>query len=221
MLLTAHAGCDQTAPNSQEYLNYAFASQADVVEVDVRMGSGELVLSHDVPSAEPVGFSNALDLLAEHPEKRLNCDLKTEGLEQAVYQAALRYGVQKRLIFTGEVEKSCFDSHLLDGVAWYANLNAFAPGLEKTLDHMPPQEAKKALLCALDATKGSRAAGINWYYRHALIVWEDAKERGVGISVWTVDEPEDLKRILALQPDNVTTNRVALAAGWIKKKGSE
>lgn len=222
MWITAHAGCEGTAPNSMENLLCAFSGGADVVEVDVRQSGGVLVLSHNEPAGVPVPFSRALSLLAAHPDKKLNCDLKTAGLEQAVYDAAGSFGVANRLIYTGEVDRTLFSltEEALPGVSWYANINNFVPGLEENIEALPPQEAKKALLSVLDQIGATRAAGLNWQYRHALWVWEEARERGVGISVWTVDDPEDLRSLLALHPDNLTTNRVRLALSLRNPSGS-
>ena len=83
--LTAHAGCDGRMDNSTEFLTYAMALPVDLVDVDVQRGEGgALVLAHDEGEAMAT-LADALLLLVDHPEKKLNCDLKRWGLE--LYQS--------------------------------------------------------------------------------------------------------------------------------------
>lgn len=216
-MLTAHSGCDGTAPNSREYLLYALQSGADALEVDVRRQGETLVLSHDAPMAEPLTLREAFSLLP--PEKQINCDLKTAGLEEAVYCLAKEYGLENRLIFTGEVDPRLFTGENIPfpEVRWFANINNIDPGLEQRIDTMPPEDARKALLDVLQQLTGRRTAGINWHYSHAQRVWQEARALGLGISVWTVDDEKDLRHFLALNPDNLTTNRIQLACALREK----
>ena len=210
-MLTAHSGCDGTAPNSREYLLYALQSGADALEVDVRRQGETLVLSHDAPTAEPLTLREAFSLLP--PEKQINCDLKTAGLEEAVYCLAKEYGLENRLIFTGEVDPRLFTGENIPfpEVRWFANINNIEPGLEQRIDTMPPEDARKALLDVLQQLTGLRTAGVNWHYSHAQRVWQEARALGLGISVWTVDDEKDLRQFLSLNPTNLTTNRIQLA----------
>ena len=217
MMLTAHSGCDGTAPNSREYLLYALQSGADALEVDVRRQGETLVLSHDAPTAEPLTLREAFYLLP--PEKQINCDLKTAGLEEAVYCLAKEYGLENRLIFTGEVDPRLFTGVNIPfpEVRWFANINNIESGLEQRIDTMPPEDARKALLDVLQQLTGLRTAGVNWHYSHAQRVWQEARALGLGISVWTVDDEKDLRYFLALNPTNLTTNRIQLACALREK----
>lgn len=218
-MLTAHSGCDGTAPNSREYLLYALQSGADAVEVDVRRQGETLVLSHDAPMAEPVTLREAFVLVQQFPKEQINCDLKTAGLEEAVYCLAKEYGLENRLIFTGEVNPRLFtgENTPFPEVRWFANINNIEPGLEQRIDTMPPEDARKALLRILQQLTGRRTAGINWHYSHAQRVWQEARALGLGISVWTVDDEKDLRHFLALNPTNLTTNRIQLACALREK----
>ena len=52
-LITAHAGCEDTARDSVESVRAGIASGADIAEVDVRLSSfGTLVFSHDKKNDE-------------------------------------------------------------------------------------------------------------------------------------------------------------------------
>ena len=211
MIITAHSGCDGTAPNSAEFLDHAFATAADAVEADIRADGDTLVLSHDEAGEGAVTLRSAFLRLKEHPEKLMNCDLKQPGLERAVYMLAEEIGVEKQLIYTGEVDPALFlkDDPAFSLVRWYVNINNIVPDLEQQIDHMPVEEAKAALVAILEKIKEYHAAGLNWYYRHAELIWERAEQMRIGISVWTVDDPEVMARLLKTNADNITTNRVA------------
>lgn len=102
--ITAHSGCDGTPDNSMEFVRYALASEGNCLEADIRRNrDGELILSHDETAEEAVRLGQVFELLKEKPEKRINCDLKTPGLEIPVYQLAKEYGVEGQLIYSGTV----------------------------------------------------------------------------------------------------------------------
>ena len=49
-LITAHNGADGTVEDSMEYVRHALASDADVMEIDIRrLKDGRLVFTHDLP----------------------------------------------------------------------------------------------------------------------------------------------------------------------------
>ena len=56
-MLTAHSGCDGTAPNSREYLLYALQSGADALEVDVRRRYGVNIIAIERNHQTDVDFS--------------------------------------------------------------------------------------------------------------------------------------------------------------------
>lgn len=210
MIITAHSGCDNTCPNSEEFLVHAFASNADAVEVDVRESRGELVLSHDEAMPNAVHLAAAFEMLKKHSNKMMNCDLKHSGLEAKVYKLAEEIGVENQLIYTGEVDKVLFeDKNAFPGVLWYANMGNIISGAEDKLKNLPEAEKKDFLLYVLHETAKSNAAGINWHYKDAEIIWEDAKKSQIGISVWTVDDIALLKEYISRDPDNITTNIIS------------
>ena len=116
-LLTAHSGCDGTKDNSLEYINYALNLGADCLELDIRKDkSGTLVLSHDDGPAH-VTLEEAFTMLANHPEKRLNCDVKQDGLELEVYSLARQKQVVGQIVFSGSISKGCWKSASMSSTA--------------------------------------------------------------------------------------------------------
>lgn len=208
MIITAHSGCDGTVPNSSEYLKYAFSTCANAIEVDVRMHNGELVLSHDVPNSDTVTLKYAFEMLKQHPDKKMNCDLKHYGLERAVYDLAAAAGVASQLIYTGDVDPEIFGTGCFSGVEWYANMNNIIPDIEGRLDSMNEAEYSEILNELLLRTSETKATGINWYFKHADLIWDKAKQYNLGISIWTVDDEELIKKYISKSPNNLTTNKI-------------
>ena len=60
------------------------------------------------------------------------------------------------------------------------------------------------------------AAGINWYFGTAEKIWEKAKELGVGISVWTVNDREQQKIWLGRNVENVTSRVIAGLISYVQ-----
>ena len=131
-LITAHSGADHTEENSVAFLRHAFATAADAIEVDVRMLAGELVLAHDGMAASlSVTLRQAFEMLREDQSgKRMNCDLKEEGLERPVYDLAVAAGVAERILYTGSVSVERMRAEgVLQKVEVYLNIEEAVPEL--------------------------------------------------------------------------------------------
>lgn len=211
MMITAHSGCDGTEENSVEFILYALKLPVDAIEVDVRKNSrGQLILSHDEMQEEAVGLAQAFTLLKEYPDKRINCDLKQPGLEEGVAALAKRHGVEKQLIFTGDVNPEGF----LKGevrypeILWFANIDSFWPEYEAWMrSGATEEETQKRMEQVLKRMLDYETQGLNWNYKDAEKVFEKAREMGIGISVWTVNEQEQQELWIGRQVENITTRR--------------
>lgn len=70
--ITAHTGCDGTPDNSLESILHAQRTQADVIEIDVRLDpTGRFYLSHH-PAAEPDVFLETVFDLMRNSRQGLN-----------------------------------------------------------------------------------------------------------------------------------------------------
>lgn len=210
-MITAHTGCDGTPDNSEEYLRYALGLGVDAAEVDVRRGGeNELILSHDETAEKAFTLREAFRLLKKQEKGKLNCDLKQKGLEEDVFRLAREEGVEDRLIFTGDVDPFLFrkGEKRYPEVIWYANLEVFRPRILQPGNRLAGSgEMTGRLTEVLKEVKEYEAAGINWHFSLAELIWDRAKQMGVGISVWTVDEEELLRFWLSKNVDNITTRR--------------
>ncbi len=198
-LVTAHSGCEGTAPNSMDHILTALSCGAEMIEIDVRRspdlpGSG-LYLSHD--EGDPfssVSFGTFLDTLKQSPSVRVNCDVKTEGLCAAVLEEAARRDLTDRIVFTGSCMGEEMPIREMGGEFWYS-----------IWDRADFEGAVASML-------RTGAKVLNLPYR---FVSEENKQRldglGLGFSCWTADTEEEIRRLLGLGVYNITTRKPKLA----------
>ena len=194
-IVTAHSGCEGTAPNSMDHIRTGLSCGAEMIEIDIREKDGRLYLSHDEGNpAAAVPFGTFLDELKKAPGVRVNCDVKTDGLAEAVMREATAKGLTDRIVFTG----SCMGEEELigrmGGEFWHSiwDREEYAP--------------------ALDSMKKSGAKILNMPYGFANEeTVSEAAKIGVSFSCWTADSEAEIRRLLALGVYNITTRHPVLA----------
>ena len=217
VVITAHSGCDGTRDNSIEFIKYALNSEADCMEADVRKNQvGALILSHNKTDEECVLLQEAFRILKRFPEKKMNCDLKEEGLEVSVYQLAGENGVRHQLIYSGEIDLNL----LAEKEKWYPEVQVYINPENLQADfyeRMAEKAALKKLEKLLTAVKDYPVSCINMEYHiytdEAIELLADMQVRG---SAWTVNEPDDIFRLLKKGLFNITTRNLTTA---LKLKG--
>lgn len=196
--VTAHTGAMGTPENSLESMRVGFEN-ADIVEFDVRFNANKIpVLCHGWPvSRNAVLLEEAFRLLAQHPDKMANVDLKSTDNMPAVQELAERTGVLKQIFFTGV--GASFVSAVQKGapkIAYYLNCDII-PLLKNST-------AYARWLAKRVADSG--AVGLNCNYRNTTPrIVAAMRENGLLVSLWTASDEEQLNKILRLGPDNVTT----------------
>ncbi|MDW2799722.1 glycerophosphodiester phosphodiesterase [Clostridium boliviensis] len=211
-VITAHSGCDGTKDNSTEFIRYALNSEADCMEADVRRNqAGALILSHNKTEEECVTLQEAFRILKQFPEKQMNCDLKEEGLEVSVYQLAGENGVRHQLIYSGEIDLNL----LAEKEKWYPEVQVYInpENLQQDFyEWMAEEGALKKLEELLADVKGYPVSCINMEYH----IYTDetikllAKMQVLG-SAWTVNERDDIRRLLKKGLFNITTRNLTTA----------
>lgn len=195
-VITAHSGCEGTAPNSMEHIKAAIASGAEILEVDVREKDGLLFLSHD-ENAAPVScvpLSECFKLVSEAENLCMNLDLKTEGLVSPVLALAREYGLCSRIVFTG----ACNDRRA----------EANRGGADMWRSMWPGDNVEDGI--AENIKDGSPA--LNVYFKMITPEYDAAlRVHGFGFSAWTVDKEEDIIRFLKMGITNITTRQPVLA----------
>ena len=199
-VITAHSGCEGTAPNSIDHILAAIDSGAEMIEIDVRAHGDLLYLSHDVAEdpAACVSFEAFLELIAPVSDLRVNCDVKTDGLIVPVMEAARRFGVAHRMAFTG----AC--NHQNDLIA--------AQGGQLWPSLWPCENNEAAVRRACEDFCGVGEPILNLHYS---MISESGlaylRDRGMDFSAWTVDDEAVMRDLLQKGITNITTRRPRLA----------
>ena len=196
--VTAHTGAMGTPDNSLESIEVGLAN-ADVIEFDLRFTSdGTPVLSHNWPvPKDAVPLEQAFALLAQHPEKKANVDIKSTDNLPAVQRLAEEAGVLDQIFFTGVFQK--FVPAVRAGapkIPYYLNCSILP--LFKYSHAYAEWLARRV--------KKAGAVGLNSNYGNATRTIVAAQHRkGQLVSLWTPSTPEKLEKTLQLKPDNITT----------------
>lgn len=212
-LITAHAGCENTVPNSESSLRAALSLHPDAVEVDVRRnGDGTLVLSHNPIGASGIDctLERALDLVKAAPEIQINCDLKEPGLEEAVLELARSRDALDRVILTGTVRPEAVKA-LQKSLLVYLNLECLIPERDFAAYRGPLLSGRELDLLFRRAEQYGVGVINLSYQLCSEELQERAWEKGMGLSVWTVDDPALLEKLIPLGFRNVTTRTVRTA----------
>ena len=235
--ITGHSGCEGTPRDSMASIERAAALGADAVEVDVRRGSdGILRISHDrlkEPDLQEKPTLEAVFQRVASTDLRINCDIKEPFAIPGTLELAGKFGFDRsRLILSGAVspESLMLEPTLAEKASIYLNI-------EEVLEYLAagkltesgrggqfpellaaPQAMLPRLLTddVLTPLLGMIASLPIWGLNlpHGILTEESARrfrQAGVRLSVWTVNEPEDLARCLALDVDNITTLAVQTA----------
>ena len=223
-LVTAHAGCMNTRPNSLESLLAGIIAGADIVEVDVNVTKdGVAVLFHDqhISTASQqrialcdltfqelqtftplVSLAEALDVAMPHGAT-LNLDLKTLACVAPMAEAVRSRNMVDQALISGcdktlaaRVKQVCPEFQIL--------LNAdtgvadFDCKHYEDYMHTTCREAIAAACC-----------GINMDYKDCREVFlAYARLRCLPILLYTIDDPAEMKRFLRLGVHSITTNDV-------------
>ena len=221
-MLTAHSGCENTEMNSLAYLKKAQEVRPDAIEVDVRVNSdGMAVLDHSGGAATPVPFRQACMTVAG-TRIMINADLKQKGIEEVVLQTALSCGLDSGdLIFTGSLADPAGMSRRIGDACVFANPEEFDPAFYHRTDEEEVRESASQVLSAVRAC-GFDTVNINYRYCTDEFMFA-CFEKGVRISLWTVDDENAAKRFLAGRYAslivNITTNYPGMLRRVMKKCG--
>lgn len=101
MIILAHRGwwTSRRDHNSLEAFRSAFEAGLGV-ELDLRDFGGHLVISHDVPVAQPLSLESVLALHARYPARPwLAINIKSDGLAQMLAAAAARWKLANYFTF--------------------------------------------------------------------------------------------------------------------------
>ncbi len=228
----AHRGLALSAPeNTLLAFLAALARGVTHIETDVRASlDGIAVISHDpdlrrvagravrvdqltaaelarVDLGQRQGVPTLADALDAFPEARFNIDIKSADAVLPTVNAIRRAGATHRVLVTAfDGRRSRRAVQLLPGVATSASSGRIAVVLVALALHLP---IVVPMLRTVDAIQiPERYWGIPVLSARLL---RAARAAGVEVHVWTIDERDDMRRLIAAGVDGLVTNRADVA----------
>lgn len=198
--ITAHTGAYNTEMNSTQSVQAAIDNNAAVIELDIRQRPDHtVVMSHDivVTNNDGVPLSEAFELL-KGTDIKINLDIKETRVLDNLYQLLVDYGLVEQSFLTG-----------IETANVKAVKESACSDMDYYLNYMPSRpkvffdEYREKLIQLLEETG---AIGINCNYKFASSQLSSLlHKKGYKLSVWTVDKERTAKKMLAINPDNITT----------------
>ncbi len=234
MLIFAHRGASGLAPeNTLKAIQLALEESSDAIEIDLHEVDGKIVILHDrwlhsTTSGKGLvhkqRFEYIEQLTAGQGEKiptldeifslvagRCQINLELKGIENT--DLLLDYidnAIAKKQLKTEDLILSSFDHQLL-----------------YRINQLRPEFLIGALAAAIPLSYAEFASQLNAYSIHLNVNFisqafvKDAKKRGLKVFVYTVDEPEDILMMKALEVDGIFANFPARARRFcLKNKDS-
>lgn len=218
MLCIGHRGARGHEPeNTLLSLEKAISLGASWVEVDVRCVDDRLVVIHDARLERTTNGTGAVDLQSFDHLRSLDAGKgqKIPTLEEVFAAAQGRAGLLLDLKDSETVEPAL---HLVrEQVArgWkheHIIVSSFNHRDLVTVKRLAPKVLIGALLVGLPVDNALFAERLDCYSVHMCIEYidksfvEDAHRRGLKVFVFTVNEPEDIRRMEMLRVDGVFTD---------------
>ena len=198
--ITGHTGCMGEKDNSIEAMEAAVSAGAQIIEFDLNFNEkGEPVLSHDEPKGDEVTLEKAFEFLQKHPAVLANVDAKSTKNLSAVQKLGEEYMVLGQLFYTGiSKENTKAVQKGSPRIPYYLNVDV-DKSKASNKDYLE-EIAMKVIL--------SGAVGINM---HKRAVTKELcgffHQKGLLVSVYTVNNEYELYRVLSCGPDNITSRR--------------
>jgi glycerophosphoryl diester phosphodiesterase len=227
-----HKGADHVAPgNTKASFDAALAAGVDMVEFDVLPrdyhdpASSELVLSHDydhLAKGPVLTLAEGLEHLAGETfaDVHFNVDLKTRGYEDRVVEELREHDLVDRVLISTHHLESLDRVRALEPrlrLGWSVP-NVRRDYTQSRLLIVPALIALQAAkrLMPLRAAREIRrgrcdALMAHWRFVTPRLV-RAVHDAGGELYVWTVDEPEAIRRMEALGVDAITSNDPRLFA---------
>jgi glycerophosphoryl diester phosphodiesterase len=228
----AHRGASAERPeNTPSAFELAISQGADVVECDVRSTSdGGLLILHDAEVDRTTSGSGALRQMSVEAARALDAGdgqpLPTldEVLELARGRVRVNVDIKEADIVAPTVQ-AVRDTEMLESVTFIS----FLPEVWEQLDRITPESprlhlvdsaAALASLAMGDAVSQSVAAGVGVPYdlvNEGMV--EHMHRHGFAVFAWTVDDPDEMRRLIECDVNGIVTNRPAALADVLEAVG--
>ena len=199
MTVTAHSGAFDTPDNSIEFIRKVLEEHCDIIEMDVTFrpdGTPVIIHSGSPKPTEGILLRDAFSLISADPALQMNLDLKSVKNLPAVDELLDRYGLTDRAFYTGVDADWAPVVKENSKVPYYLNA-----------DVAPWKRSRSAALAKLaDKIAALGAVGVNTHYAncHPAMV-KVFHEKGMPVSVWTVNDEKNAAKYAAMGVDNITS----------------
>lgn len=202
--VTFHAGAMHTKPNTIRSIMAAINANAQIIEIDVsfRPDGTPVIIHNPLPNGnQGVLLEKALEAIAETKACKLNLDIKSTNNLGVIDKLAESFGLRERVFYTGVFE---------DWVETVKSSSEIPYFLNHDITERESADSSAAQAVA-DYAKQLGAIGINSNYRYAEKLFADVMhQNNLLLSLWTINEPSDMTKVLKISPDNITTKRPLL-----------
>lgn len=212
--VTAHTGAFDTPENSLESVRAAVANNVEIIEIDIRQRPDKtLVISHDivVMNNEGTPLSGVFALL-QQDDCLINLDIKETRTLDQLHDMLVEYNLLSRAFLTGidQLNVNAVKESACADMDYYLNCQ---PSRIKIFT----DDYKQRILDLMEETG---AIGVNCNYKYASATLSNLlHDNGYKLSVWTVNSTYEMKRILVIKPDNITTKEYAKLMSVIENWG--
>lgn len=193
--VTWHAGAMDTEPNTLESIELAIKNNAQIIEIDVtfRPDGTPVIIHADAPAEnEGILFEDAIEALSKS-DCRVNLDLKSTANLPSVDEIINKYQMMSQVFYTGVFENWVEKVKANSEIPYYLNC--------------PVNESECAQTVA-DKAKRLGVIGINSNFNGVTREFVDIiHQNGLEVSLWTANTEEEMKKVIAMNPDNITTKR--------------
>jgi glycerophosphoryl diester phosphodiesterase len=229
-LVFAHRGGSKLAPeNTMQAFDRGMAAGADGLELDVRLSKDGVVVVHHDPLLDrttrgngPLGDRTAAelaelnvpalrDVLARHSNARVIIELKEPRrmLAVAVIQEVRRAGALDRVCLGSFSAGVLRTARAIDpGVATSGGRMDVRLALYRSWINLSPGRPPYQAFQVPEMRRGTRVVSPRFV--------KLAHNAGIVVQVWTVDEPDDMRRLLEWGVDGIITDRPDVAVDVVR-----
>ncbi len=235
--ITGHSGCNGTKRDSIDSIIEAIKAGADIVEIDVRRDTfGNLILSHDKQNLEEYKqcylVKDAFKIIRDSEKIRVNCDIKENDEVDQLFELAEEFGIEHdKLFLSGSISTDLLkrESSIMNKAQILWNVEeAVIPFIEPVLiergmedqinllHSLPWQIIKKMEIKVEDyldmICNQAVQLNISTLNMPYTIVTEAnleiMRKNNLKASVWTVNDSDEIIKMLKMHVFNITTLEV-------------
>ncbi|MCY6354444.1 glycerophosphodiester phosphodiesterase [Clostridium sp. ZS2-4] len=213
VLVTAHSGCMNTPMNSLEYIKKSIELGADIIEVDIRFTkNNEILLSHNELEEEKIDsylrLQDVIDIVKPHKDIKLNLDMKEFDKFDVLEAVIIDCDMVDRVFLSGVKPPVVQRLKTINYKLKYLVNYRLDCSRNTDIDYL--NEIAKDI-------KELGAFGVNLHYpRASRELIKTLHHIGKFVSAWTVDDEETMDKLIEMEIDSISTDRIDILIEKVK-----